>query len=107
MSYPKLGKYRHCVNQMREQYKVSAVDFDVVLYLAEHSVVSRDDLQKYVTKSRGTMTVSLDYLVEKQFIKVVREHRVGVRGMSATYSIAPKGRNMVTDFYMKLFPNHL
>lgn len=107
MSYPKLGLYRHCVNIVRKEYKVSAVDFDVVLYMAEHSVVSRDDLQKYVTNSRGTMTTSLDYLVSKLFIKVVREHRVGVRGMSATYAIAPKGRNMVTDFYMKMFPNHL
>jgi len=107
MSYPKLGRYRHCVNSMREKYKVSAVDFDVVLYLSEHSAVSRDELQKNVTKSRGTMSTSLDYLISKQFIRLVNEHRVGVRGMSATYSIAPKGRNMVADFYMKMFPNYL
>ena len=107
MSYPKVSLYRHCVNQVRKQYKVTALDFDIVLFLSDKSVGTRDDILKYVSKSRGVVSKSLIYLKEQRFINVVQEHKVGLRGRSSSYSIAVRGRHMVTDFYMKLFPNYL
>jgi len=106
MSNPKLGLYRHCVNQIRKEYKVTALDFDVVLYLSEKDSTSKYDLWKHVSPSRGSVTQSLTYLEKAGFIKVVRKHRPGVRGVSGLYAVKGKGRSMVTDFYMKMFPNH-
>lgn len=105
MSYPKLGLYRHCVNEMKRKYKVTALDFDIVLYTSEQDMVTQYELMKYVSNSGGSVRVSLQYLVKKGFLKIVRIHRPGVGGKPAKYSITGKSRTMIMDFYMKMFPD--
>ena len=107
MSYPKLGHYRNTVNQIRKKYKVTALDFDLVLYMSEQESVNKYELRKNVTNSLSSINTSLAYMTDDKvaLVKVVRKHRTGSRGLSALYAITVKGRNMVTDFYMKMFPN--
>jgi len=107
MSYPKLGRYRQCVNVIKKEYKVTGLDFDIVLYAAEQDVVSQYDLLKNVSNSKGSLRQSLSYLEKKGFLRLVRKARTGVRGMPGGYGITGKARNMVTDFYMNMFPNQV
>jgi len=107
MSYPKLGRYRQTVNTIRKEYKVSGLDFDIILFAAEQDVVSQYDLLKNVSNSKGSVRQCLTYLEKTGYLKVVRKARTGVRGMPGGYAITGKARKMVMDFYMKMFPDQV
>jgi len=107
MSYPKLGRYRHFANIMKKEYKVSALDFDIVLYASEQDIVSQYNLLKNVSSSKGSVRQSLTYLEKAGFLKIVRKHRTGKGGIPGGYSITGKSRNMITNFYMRMFPNEV
>jgi len=107
MKHPKLGLYRHNVNKIRKKYKITPLDFDVVLYLSDHDSASKYSILKEVSNSYGSITVSLNYLREKGFIKQVRIHRTGKNGVPGAFAITGKARSMVTEFYMNMFPNYI
>jgi predicted transcriptional regulator len=107
MSYPKLGKYRSVVNAMKKKYKITALDFDIVLYASEQDMVSQYDLTKNVSNSVGSVRQSLTYLEKMGLLKVVRKPRKGKGGMPGGYAITGRARNMITGFYMTMFPNEI
>jgi len=105
MIYKNLGMYRSHANVLRKEYGITPLDFDIVLYMAEHDAVSQYELLKHVSSSRASVRGSLQYLVKSNMIKVVRRHRPGVGGRSGLYTITGKARQMVTSFYMMMFPD--
>jgi predicted HTH transcriptional regulator len=105
MKYPKLGTYRRTVNQIRLKYKITPLDFDIMLYIAENGMSSKYDLRKNVTNSAASINHSIKYLLSKGLIKNVRPHRTGVRGFPSGYSITGRGRSIITEFYMIMFPD--
>jgi len=105
MSAPKLGHYRGTVNQIKSQYKITGLDFDILLYAAEQDVVTRYELKKNVSPAVSSIKGSVEYLVRRKFLRLVRKARTGPGGMPATYSITPSARKIVTEFYMRMFPN--
>jgi len=105
MKHPRLGHYRGTVNKLRKEYKITALDFDIMLYMSEHDMTSKYDIWKNVSSSKVSVQNSLNYLEGKNMIKNVRPHRVGRNGFPGGFAITGKGRGIITEFYMTMFPS--
>ena len=93
----KLGLYRYNASKVRKKRKLTAIDFDIVLFASERDSICKYDVRKYVTNSNGVVTTSLTYLVQQGFLKVTQNHR-SKAGLKRRYACGIKGRYMVSEF---------
>ena len=101
--YPKLGLYRAHVKKQRQLHKLTNMDFEIVLFAAEHDTIVQSDVYKKLTDSMTTVTNCFYYLVDKGFLRIAFPGRG--RHAKKRYTITPKGRRMVADFYASMFPD--
>ena len=94
----KLGFYRYNATKVRKRRKLTAAEFDIVLYVSERDSATKYDIQKYIFASHKTITDSLMHLVDEGFLKIIRESK-GRAGISRLYRVGVKGRHMISDFY--------
>ena len=105
MSYPKLGHYRKNVNVIRKKYNITPLDFDVMLYIADKDMTTKYEMLKNLSNSKGSVQVAITYLHKKGLIKATREYRRGIHGFPSGWIVTGKGRSIITEFYMAMFPN--
>lgn len=105
MSYPKLGTYRGTVNKIRKKYRITPLDFDIMLYISERDLTSKYDILKNVTNSKGTVQKSITYMHKMGYIRDARPYRTGAKGFSSGWVLTGKGRSVVLEFYMVMFPD--
>jgi len=104
MSYPKIGTFRFHVHKQAKLHKLSHIDVEIVLFASEHDIITQGHVLRGLTDSNHTVVVSFKYLEARGFLRI---HKEFIPGKSARqYVITPKGRRMVTDFQVSLFPNY-
>lgn len=103
--YPKLGHYRSTVNKIRKKYKITPLDFDVMLYISEKEMTTKYEILKNVSNSKGSIQVSITYMHKQGLIKATRQYRRGIKGFPSGWIVTGKGRGIITEFYMTMFPD--
>ena len=105
MKHPNLGHYRATVNIVRKKYQITPLDFDIMLYISEQEMTTKYEILKKVSNSKGSVQVAMTYLHNQGFIKATRPYRRGTKGFPSGWIVTGKGRNIITEFYMIMFPD--
>ena len=94
-----LGMYRKNATIQRKKNKISNLDFDILIYTSEHEWVTQYMLLRDVTTSKQSVKISLRYLVDQGYLKIIQESKPGIHGIRRKYAITPKTRRIVVDFH--------
>jgi len=94
-----LGLYRKIANEVSVKHDITRTEFEILLFGYDYEHFNRTALVENVPCSFSTLKKSLAYLVENQYIRVIRER---AHFKSRLYSLTRKSRLMITKFYNQM-----
>jgi predicted transcriptional regulator len=87
------------------KYAITPLDFDIMLYISEQEMTTKYEILNKVSNSKGSVQTAMAYLHKQGLIKATRKHQVGSNGYPSGWIVTGKGRNIITEFYMNMFPD--